>query len=113
MLVALLTCLPAVSADWLTSYREAVDAIDRRQDVAAARATIERLLDERPYPERESHYLPYLQMARVQLIEGEIAEAEMSLDISEAFEAWDRRERELYASLREKVERQRRGSASR
>ena len=79
---------------WYENYQRAVEQIDDGQLDQAA-ASLQTLLSEMPHPkartripgERYMSYLPYYQMARIHALRGEFADAQLSLDISEAFGA--------------------------
>ena len=92
---------PSMAEDsWTDSYRLALQHIDQGEYDVAARE-LQQLLDERPQPDPRAKapggqrvaYLPYYQMARVQVGLGDYSEAELSLDISEAFGAFKREKR--------------------
>lgn len=114
----MLLAVPCVLAQeaWIERYVEASTI-----EPEAAMQSLEALMVEHPYPERDLRtasgdridYLPYLQMARLQLATGAFSEAELSLDISEAFGLYEKSKphRELYEELRSRIERQRKAVA--
>ena len=120
-IVVCLLAMPLAQAQWVDRYEVAVRTIETSGDLSEARVALEALLVEQPYPLRELQtssgekiaYLPYLQMARIQLAGEDFSEAELSLDISEAFGTWSKqkRQRELYEELRKRIERQRKAVA--
>ncbi len=113
--LALLCAAPDAQAQtyWYEEYERSVELIDAG-DLAAAEERLQALLQEHPMPkantrlpnDRYLDYLPYFQMARIQVARGDFDAAELSLNISEAFgEAnADRRTRAQVRVLRDAVD---------
>lgn len=71
-----------IDADGLDRYRAAVAELDARQAAEAERA-LQQIVEQFPHPNLAGDYRPYYQIARAQLMLGDLAGAELSLAISE------------------------------